>query len=87
MGLYGSPCLHQPAEGTRRHPPVIDGQKLLADSLGNRVKACAGAAGKDDAFHGISIIYRQKTRIEKDGEVSGVRLSDSSQNWHYCMSP
>ena len=57
MGLYGSPSLHQPAEGTRRHPPVIDGQKLLADSLGNRVKACAGGAGEDEAFHSIVFLF------------------------------
>lgn len=42
---------HQPAAGLIPHRPIIDGQKRLADSLGNRVKARAGAAGEDEAFH------------------------------------
>ena len=36
---------------------VIDGQKLLANSLGNRVKTCAGAAGEDEAFHCIVFLF------------------------------
>ena len=38
------------------HRPIIDGQKLLADSLGNVVKTTTGAAGEDDAFHCIESI-------------------------------
>ena len=49
------PCKHQPAAGLIPYRPIIDGQKLLADSLGNRVKTCAGAAGEDEACHCIVI--------------------------------
>ena len=51
------PCKHQPANGLTHHRPIIDGQKLLADSLGNRVKTCAGAAGEDEAFHCIVFLF------------------------------
>lgn len=47
-------CQHQPAAGLIYHRPIIDGQKLLADSLGNRVKTRAGAAGEDEAFHRVA---------------------------------
>ena len=52
------PELHppHPADGLIPHRPVIDGQKLLADSLGNGVLSCAGAAGEDDAFHEIRLL-------------------------------
>jgi len=51
------PRYHQPANGLIPHRPIIDGQKLLADSLGNRVKTCAGAAGEDEAFHCIVFLF------------------------------
>ena len=51
------PCQNQPADGLIPHRPSIDGQKLLADSLGNRVKAYAGAAGEDEAFHCIVFLF------------------------------
>lgn len=37
FGSSALPRLHQPADGLIPHRPVIDGQKLLADSLGNGV--------------------------------------------------
>ena len=36
---------------------VIDGQELLADSLGHRVKTCARAAGEDEAYHCIVSLF------------------------------
>ena len=51
---FGSSTLsrqHLPADGLIPHRPVIDGQKLHVGSLGNGVKACAGAAGEEDDFH------------------------------------
>ena len=42
---------HQPAAGLIPHRPIIDGQKLLADTLGNGAKTCAGVDGEDEAFH------------------------------------
>ena len=52
---------HQPAAGLIPHRPIIDGQKLLADTLGNGVKTCAGAAGEDEAYHEIEIKKRPTT--------------------------
>jgi len=37
LGSFALPRPHQPADGLIHHRPVIDGQKLLADSLGNGV--------------------------------------------------
>lgn len=55
--LVAIPRQHQPADGLIHHLPFINGQKLLADSLGNRVKTCAGAAGEDEAFHCIVFLF------------------------------
>ena len=55
--ISGFPLSAAAAGGIIHHRPIIDGQKLLADSLGNRVKTCAGAAGKDDAFHCIVFLF------------------------------
>ena len=41
---------------TLHHRLVVDGQQLLADTLGNRVKAGAGTAGKNYSFH-VNIMY------------------------------
>ena len=51
FGSSALPRSHHPADGLIHHRPGIVGQKLLADSLGNGVQSCAGAAGEDDAFH------------------------------------
>ena len=53
---------HQPAAGLIHHRPIIDGQKLLADSLGNGVKTCAGAAGEDEAFHIVNEVDLTKIK-------------------------
>ena len=55
--LAAIPRQHQPVDRLIHHRLVINRQKLLADSLGNRVKTCAGAAGEDDAFHGQVIEF------------------------------
>ena len=58
VAVIGSnPRSHQPADGLIHHRPIINGQKLLADTLGNRVKTCAGAAGEDEAFHCIVFLF------------------------------
>lgn len=54
------PCKHQPSNGLTHHRPIIDRQKLLADSLGNGVKTCAGAAGEDDAFIVSNLFINQR---------------------------
>ena len=56
------PRPHQPADELIHHRPVTDGQKLLADSLGNRVKTCAGAAGEDEAFHIVNEVDLTKIK-------------------------
>lgn len=54
VGLPAFPYRHQPADRLIHHRLVIDGQKLLGDSLGDGVKTCAGGGGEAEAFHGLS---------------------------------
>ena len=62
FGSSALPRPHHPADGLIPHRPVIDGQKLLVGSLGDRVKACVGAAGEDEAFHRVSGVDFTKWR-------------------------
>ena len=55
--LVAIPRQHQPVDELIPHRPIIDGQKLLADTLDNGVKTCAGAAGEDEAFHCIVFLF------------------------------
>lgn len=48
--LVGHPTLprkQQHVDGLMHYRGVIDGRKLLADSLGNGVQSCAGGGGED----------------------------------------
>ncbi len=46
FGSSALPRHHQPADGLIHHRPVIDGQKLLADSLGNGYNLVPEAVGR-----------------------------------------
>lgn len=54
MDHLALPRPHQPADGLIPHRPVIDGQKLLADELGDGVLSCAGGGGEEEGFHGAN---------------------------------
>ena len=45
---------HEHRQGVVDHGFVVHGQQLFGNAAGDGVKTGAGAAGKDDAFHGIS---------------------------------
>ncbi len=46
-----NPCQHERGQGVVDHRLVVDGHQLLADRLGERVEAGAGASSENDAFH------------------------------------
>lgn len=56
MVLFRLFCQHQRTDGIIHHRFVVDGQQLFANTLGNRVKAGAGASGEDYCFH-VKIIF------------------------------
>jgi len=48
---------HQGRERVVDHRLVVDRQQLLADRPGDRVQACAAAAGQDDPFVEVTDVF------------------------------
>ena len=48
---------HEHGQGVVHHGFVVHGQQLLGNAARDGVETGAGAAGKDDAFHGFLLKY------------------------------
>ena len=55
---------HEGAKRVVDHGLVVDRQQLLGGHERERVQACAGPAGEDDAFHGESLTFQYIAELE-----------------------